>query len=892
MEKFDAYHKWLGIPPEEQPPNHYRLLGVSQYEADPEVISSAANQRTVYLRQRAAGPQQELTKKLLDEVAAARNCLLDAKKKSAYDIRLKSGSSGEPPTGVIVSKSSSASNPELDAIAAEPPPSAAETIRKLSRSKFGLAAVGLAVVVIAGGIYLMSTGSGSKSDLQSSQQNQNEVTSTGSSDSGTAMPDATDANTAQTSTETTKTETEPTKPPTKEVADGATSTANTEPAPRKTTPTREVDPHEIQALHGHKFPVVELAATTDGRFLVSASQGRDRDSGQPAGECLVWDMTTGQIAARYEGHPGLVRSVAISPDGRYVLSSGEDIRLWELETGKDVRELKTSRRPANRVAFAPDGRAATVGAATLIVWNIDTGEATQQIAGLSVFSQAVGFSLDGKVVAAGTGEKGEVIGLWDRETGTELLKLTGHQAAVRCLAFLPDGKHLWSCDAANLAFLWNLAEGKFEKRIGPASCFRTTPDGELVLIGTSAGALRLHDALSSRFRVGFPQLSCQIRDVALLVESQRVVFAGSGLEAGEPTEADFAIHVWTLPPNIRFAPASGTPAPLELAAKPSTESTSPAPATDRVKKRLAPPTVDELKQAQQQVRDIFKTDFSQAKKSEQKGTLATKLLNQAEATRDDPAGRYALLIEARELAEASLNVEVTLQLADRIGEAYEVDVLPLKLESLKQLSTNLKSTLAMQAATEFALDLADDAVAEDNFDAAAELTRIATSLAVKSKLTKLRDDTKARTDVITHKRKLHDEAEQARKTLEDSPDDAAAHEKLGRFLCFVRDDWSAGLPHLTKSVTPALRSAAELEQATTSDKEKLAELADAWYDFAKTARLTDKPFAQARALKWYREVSANTTGLARVRAQTRIAELSRLVPERPASGSGRKPRGS
>ena len=28
-EQFDPYHKWLGIPPEEQPPNYYRLLGVA-----------------------------------------------------------------------------------------------------------------------------------------------------------------------------------------------------------------------------------------------------------------------------------------------------------------------------------------------------------------------------------------------------------------------------------------------------------------------------------------------------------------------------------------------------------------------------------------------------------------------------------------------------------------------------------------------------------------------------------------------------------------------------------------------------------------------------------------------------------------------------------------------
>ena len=38
MPNFDPYHKWLGIPPKDQPPNHYRLLGLSLFESDPEVI--------------------------------------------------------------------------------------------------------------------------------------------------------------------------------------------------------------------------------------------------------------------------------------------------------------------------------------------------------------------------------------------------------------------------------------------------------------------------------------------------------------------------------------------------------------------------------------------------------------------------------------------------------------------------------------------------------------------------------------------------------------------------------------------------------------------------------------------------------------------------------------
>ena len=47
---FDPYYKWLGIPPDEQPPDHYRLLAIQKFESDPEVIERAADQRMAFLR--------------------------------------------------------------------------------------------------------------------------------------------------------------------------------------------------------------------------------------------------------------------------------------------------------------------------------------------------------------------------------------------------------------------------------------------------------------------------------------------------------------------------------------------------------------------------------------------------------------------------------------------------------------------------------------------------------------------------------------------------------------------------------------------------------------------------------------------------------------------------
>ena len=86
---FDAYFKWLGIPPEEQPPHHYRLLGVPLYVADADVITNAADQRMAHLKGFQTGKYSLLSQEILNEISKARLCLLDARRKAAYDAELR-----------------------------------------------------------------------------------------------------------------------------------------------------------------------------------------------------------------------------------------------------------------------------------------------------------------------------------------------------------------------------------------------------------------------------------------------------------------------------------------------------------------------------------------------------------------------------------------------------------------------------------------------------------------------------------------------------------------------------------------------------------------------------------------------------------------------------------
>lgn len=47
---FDPYHRWLLIPPSEQPPNHYRLLGLQAFESSVEVIENVAARQSTHVR--------------------------------------------------------------------------------------------------------------------------------------------------------------------------------------------------------------------------------------------------------------------------------------------------------------------------------------------------------------------------------------------------------------------------------------------------------------------------------------------------------------------------------------------------------------------------------------------------------------------------------------------------------------------------------------------------------------------------------------------------------------------------------------------------------------------------------------------------------------------------
>jgi tellurite resistance protein len=84
----NPYHQWLGLAAEVTSPNYYELLGLRLGEGAVELIGSAADGRSRRVEPYLAGEQGLSARRILDEIAVARCCLLDPQAKAAYDQQL------------------------------------------------------------------------------------------------------------------------------------------------------------------------------------------------------------------------------------------------------------------------------------------------------------------------------------------------------------------------------------------------------------------------------------------------------------------------------------------------------------------------------------------------------------------------------------------------------------------------------------------------------------------------------------------------------------------------------------------------------------------------------------------------------------------------------------
>jgi DNA-binding beta-propeller fold protein YncE len=311
-------------------------------------------------------------------------------------------------------------------------------------------------------------------------------------------------------------------------------------------------------------------------------------------------------------------------------------------------------------------------------------------------------------------------------------------------------------------------------------------------------------------------------------------------------------------------------------------------AGDDSEPKLPPPGKEALAKALDEVKSLYKKEIAEAKDDTAAGkALAATLLKEGKNTpgKEEAALRFAAISLARDVASQAGDHPTAMEAIEELARGFTVDTLPMKADALAAAAKSTESKEDNQNLAELALQILEEAVHSDSYEAALSLADTAGKAAARAKSLKLAARAKKVEEDIRATQKEFERVQPFLTKLAKNADDKDANLEAGKYYCFLKNNWTKGLPYLTKSGDQSLKSLAEKDLAKPKLAKKQVELADAW------AALGDKEKGPARkgllrrAHHWYTEALSDSealVGLTRVRVQRRAEEIAKEFPEGPS----------
>ncbi len=234
-------------------------------------------------------------------------------------------------------------------------------------------------------------------------------------------------------------------------------------------------------LEGHPGEVRAVAFSPDGKLLACGGMGPSDD---PHGRGAVtwWDVATGKRRGTLVGNPGVVHEIAFSPDGKTLVSASHrgreisdyeeagNVKVWEVPTGRELRTLHGQAEGVTALAFSAQGEALASG------------------------------SFDGTLILRDPSRD------WQTWATLRLPRGSEWREGIHALAFDSNSKWLAVACQGGTVELWdvNRVEKKHTLRVhrkeGYGSSIAFSPDGKTLAVGVPEGIVQLWDIETFKIR--------------------------------------------------------------------------------------------------------------------------------------------------------------------------------------------------------------------------------------------------------------------------------------------------------------------------------------------------------------------------------------------------------
>jgi pre-mRNA-processing factor 19 len=213
-----------------------------------------------------------------------------------------------------------------------------------------------------------------------------------------------------------------------------------------------------------------LHATTNPGILcvdISRANGDLLATGGNDGKALVFQRSTGKIAAHLNGHKSAVNAVQFHPSKDNVLftaSADHSACAWASDTGAAgkwnvVHHFGGAKDALTGLSVHASGDLLATASkdGSWSLYDAVQGAELRRTAISSESLSTVAFHPDGALLAAGSARDGGVIRVYDVKTCTVAAELKGaHIGGLTALAFSDNGFHAASAEASGAIKLWDL----------------------------------------------------------------------------------------------------------------------------------------------------------------------------------------------------------------------------------------------------------------------------------------------------------------------------------------------------------------------------------------------------------------------------------------------------